>query len=272
MLEIIIFLVAVCVILGILKAIWDALKDVVLGILGIAILIAAIVFLGPVILSALPVLLPVLAALFVLGCIISFVEKLKYGSQLRELHKIGMKKVSGSMDVWEKPEQLGLVEITASGYVISSRFRKRVAEKVDHAKIVTIDTFHKCCLQAASSFQIDDTAPLLHHMKDQGILVPLQEDGWEKRYLSQQTTRECERLFELEGAATESEFSAICEAVPICSEFSVRPETLARAILSHAVSQGAAHKVELPDLDGELFVSNRDNENSKLVRREISLD
>ena len=38
------------------------------------------------------------------------------------------------------------------------------------------------------------------------------------------------------------------------------------------VSQGIVHKVELSDLDEYLFVSNKSNSKSKLVRREISLD
>ena len=72
MLEIIIFLFIIFLVIGILKAIWDALKDVILGILGIGIIIVAIVFLGPIVLSVWPVIIAVLVALFILGCIISF--------------------------------------------------------------------------------------------------------------------------------------------------------------------------------------------------------
>lgn len=283
MFEIVIFLVAICFIMGILKAIWDALKDIILGILGIGIIVAAVVFLGPIllsivgafgpiVLSALPVIPVILIALFILGCIISFCEKLKYASQSRELNRIGMKKISGSLEVWKKLEKLRLVEITDSGYVISDRFYKRIIKKTNQEKIVTVDTFQDYCLQAASSFQADNTISLLNHMKSQGFLVLLQEGGLKKRYLSQRITKECEHLFELEGAATESEFSAICEASSICSEISVKPEILAKTILNHAVSQGTAHKVDLSDLDRELFVSDKSKSSSKLVRREISLD
>ena len=272
MLEIIILLFAMCLIIGVLKAIWDALKDVILGILGIGIIVAAVIFLGPIVLSALPIIIVILIALFILGCIISLFQKLKYGSQIKELDQVGIKKLSEPIDVWKTPKKLGLVEVTASGYVISSQFYKRIIKKFNQEAIVTDDTFQKHCLQVATSFQVDNATPLLNHMRSQGLLVLLQENGPENRYLSQQIVMDCERVFELEGAATESEFSAICKTMPICSKIPVKAEILAKTILNHVVAQGVSHKVELPDLGEELFVSDKSKDNSKLVRREISLN
>lgn len=272
MLSIIIFLFVICFFIGILKAIWDAFKDIILGILGIVIIIAAIAFLGPLVLAALPLILMVLVALFILGCIISFWTKLKYGSQLRGLDRIGIAKISGSSDDWKQPKDLGFVVITSSGYVISNRFRKCVTEKTDQRKIVTVDTFRECCLQVAPSFQPDNTAPLLRYMESQNFLVPLQEYRQEKRYLSHGIVYNCARLLETEGAATKAEFSAICKASPVCSNIPVNPEIIASTILNYMVTQGDAHKVELSDLNENLFVSNKAKSNSKMVRREISMD
>ena len=272
MLEIIIFLFIIFLVIGILKAIWDALKDVILGILGIGIIIAAIVFLGPIVLSVWPVIIAVLVALFILGCIISFFQKLKYGKQVKELDQIGMKKLSESSSAWEEPKKLGLVEMTASGYVISSRFYKRIIQELNKEMIVTADIFQKHCLRSAASFQTENTTPRLNHMRSQDVLVLLQENGIRKRYLSQKAALDCEHVFELEGAATETEFSAICETMSICSKISVKPEILAKTILNYAVAKKVAHKVELPELGEELFVSDKSKSNSKLVRREISLD
>ena len=44
MLKLILLFLVICFVIGVLKAIFDALKDVLLGILGIGIIIAAVVF------------------------------------------------------------------------------------------------------------------------------------------------------------------------------------------------------------------------------------
>ena len=108
MLEIIIFFVVIGIGLGILKAIWDALSEVLLGLLGLGIIIAAVVFLGPlalgllgaaipVILALLPFGLALLAALWVLGCVLRFFQGLKYRGRLRrDVGKAGGAGTSGA--------------------------------------------------------------------------------------------------------------------------------------------------------------------------------
>lgn len=57
----------ICIGLGILKAIWDALSEVLLGLLGLGIIIAAVVFLGPLALGLLGAAIPVILALLPFG-------------------------------------------------------------------------------------------------------------------------------------------------------------------------------------------------------------
>ena len=71
MLKLILLFLVICFVIGVLKAIFDALKDVLLGILGIGIIIAAVVFLGPLFLKALPWILVIGIGLLVLGGVIS---------------------------------------------------------------------------------------------------------------------------------------------------------------------------------------------------------
>ena len=272
MIELIILLFVICFIIGILKTIWDALKNLILGILGVAIIIAAVVFLGPIALGALPVILVILAALFLLGCIMSIWTRLKYGPQLRKLDQSGIVKLTNSPEDWEEADRLGLVKVTGSGYVVSNRFCKNVTKKADRKRVVTMDTFGECCQRVAPAFQPNCAAPLLEYMVDQGILVPLRNYKGQPQYLSQGIVKKCERLLEAEGAATESEFSTICKSAHICFGFRVEPELIAAVVLKHLEGQGAVHKVRLTDLNEDLFVSNTVKSDSKMVRREISMD
>ena len=60
----------ICIGLGILKAIWDAFSEVLLGLLGLGIIIAAVVFLGPLALELLGAAIPVILALLPFGCLL----------------------------------------------------------------------------------------------------------------------------------------------------------------------------------------------------------
>ena len=75
MLKLILLFLVICFAIGVLKAIFDALKDVLLGILGIGIIIAAVVFLGPLFLKALPWILIIGFGLLVLGALISVYDR-----------------------------------------------------------------------------------------------------------------------------------------------------------------------------------------------------
>ena len=154
------FFVVICIGLGILKAIWDALSEVLLGLLGLGIIIAAVVFLGPlalgllgaaipVILALLPFGLALLAALWVLGCVLRFFQGLKYRGRVRTLKKLGIDKMNGSEEMWARPEALGQVARTRDGYVVSMAFYKKVVRQLDRMSVLTERDLSICCARCA---------------------------------------------------------------------------------------------------------------------------
>ena len=130
------FFVVICIGLGILKAIWDALSEVLLGLLGLGIIIAAVVFLGPlalgllgaaipVILALLPFGLALLAALLVLGCVLRFFQGLKYRGRVRTLKKLGIDKMNGSEEMWAGRRRWGKWRVPGTDMWFPWRFTKR---------------------------------------------------------------------------------------------------------------------------------------------------
>ena len=290
MLEIIIIFFVICFVIGLLKAIWDAFKEVILGILGLAIIIAAVVFLGPIILSALPVLwgglvslvpiilsalpviLLVLAALFILGCIGSFIEKQKYRSQLKWLEKRGIENISASQVDWSKPAELGYVETTAAGYVISTAFCKRIINKIGRTGTLTQSAFGEYCTQSADQFQMQYIYPLLMFMQKKGMLFPFSTSSSETYYLSEPFVSDCKKLLLTEGAATKDEFTQLCRTSDVTRELHKESNALAIFILNLMLSQSEVEEIELSESGDQLYVAKNQTASSKMTRREVSLD
>lgn len=272
MLELIIFFAVICFIIGILKAIWDALKDIILGILGIGIIIAAVIFLGPLVLAWLPLLLVIFVALVVLGGMITLLERWKYRSKLKELNKHGMDKITVSSDAWQKPEELGLVEIIPAGYVVSVAFYKKVMNQIGRTSTLTRDGFERYCVKCAKQFQIVYIGPFLEFLQKKNLLLPFSLSDGETYYLSKPFVTDCKNLFLKEGAATEEEFTQVCADADIAHELRQENRRLAAYILKHMLSCGEIQKVELSDLGDSLYVAKNQSRDSKMTRREISLD
>lgn len=177
----------------------------------------------------------------------------------------------GRQRIWKWCENKKYTECPKEGYVLSSRFRKLVVENVNQQRIVTRDRFQACCMQAAPAFQAHYTSLVLNYLQCKHLLLPIQDAGQGTLYLSSQLEGDCKRLFELEGAVTEDEFTAVCKSALSKVQIYVDSGIIARTILKYLVSQGVAHKVNLPDLNEDLYVANHANAKSKLVRREITL-
>jgi len=178
----------------------------------------------------------------------------------------------GSKRVWKWAEKHGYTEQLPRGYVLSTKFRDNVLSIVNQQIVVTEDMLQTDCLQANPSFKSNRAAILLSYLKSNGFLLLIQDSKAGNLYLSGQMKKECERLFELEGAATKDEFSVICQSTLENSGVAVNSRAVADAILNQLVAQGDAHSVELSDLGDDLFVSNKNVSNSKMTRSEISLD
>lgn len=279
MLNLLILIIVICVIVAILKSVLSALGEIILGIIGIAIIIAAIVFLGPIILrllSHLPKFLPwiliILAGLFVLGCIITLAEKLRYRAQLERLDQLGIDKIGSAPETWKKKSELGLVETTSSGYVISISFYKKVINHIGRTSTLTMCEFEQHCVTCASQFQVSFAPPLLEFLQKKELLFQFSLSNGETCLLSKSIMERCEDLFLKEGAATEDEFVQICERTGLLDEFPQDGRRFVAFFFAHMLSCGKVQKVELNDLGDCLYVAKTQRQNSNMVRREISID
>ena len=272
MLNLILLFLVICFVIGVLKAIFDALKDVLLGILGIGLMIAAVVFLGPLFLKALPWILVIGIGLLVLGGIIFAYERQKYKRQLQELDRYGIEQISYDPEAVERLEKWKLVETTASGYVISASFCQRLRNILNGRKALREQELTACCFQCARQFRGIYIAPLIEYFQKKGFLVPFFAADGQVYYFSEGFLRRFEELLIQEGAATKAEFSQACNGAGLSPEIREKDEVVAAFILNHMASRQKAKKVELTELGECLYVSQKQRKDSKMTREEITLD
>ena len=279
MLNLIILVVAVCILIGILKAVLNAVGEVILGIVGIAVIVAAIVFLGPILLkllSYLPKLIPwiliILAALIVLGCAVTLVEKRRYRPQLDRLDHLGIDRMDSALEDWKKMSELGLVETTSTGYAISISFYKRVISKIGQAPTLTVEEFEQDCATCADCFQAAFSSPLLEFLQRKALLFEFPLYNGETILVSKPFMKSCEDLFLKEGAATEDEFAQMCGRAGLLRVFPQDGRQFVSFFLAHMLSCGKVKKVALDELGDFLYVAENQRQDSNMVRREINLD
>ena len=253
------------------------------GHLGLGIIIAAVVFLGPlalgllgaaipVILALLPFGLALLAALWVLGCVLRFFQGLKYRGRVRTLKKLGIDKMNGSEEMWARPEALGQVARTRGGYVVSMAFYKKVVRQLDRMSILTERDLSICCARCAKRFQTAYIRAFLDLLQKEGQLLPYSGQGEEQRYLTGTFVTGCEALFLKEGAATKQEFAQVCAQADAVRRLGLSGRRLASLVLERLLARGEVEKVELADLGEDLYVAKNQRSDAKMTRREISLD
>ena len=279
MLKLLILVVVICIIAAILKSVLSAVGEIILGIIGIALIIAAIVFLGPIILGLLPHLLKlipwillILAVLFVLGCIFALVEKRRYRSHMKRLDQLGIDQMDDATEDWKRMDDLGMVETTASGYVVSISFYKNVIKHIGQEPVLTMDEFKQHCAACASQFQVSLVTPFLEFLQKKKLLYQFHLSSGEVRILSKAMMKQCADLFLKEGAATEDQFARICENAGLFHEFPKDGQRLVCLYLDEMVSCGKFEKVQLNKAGVYLYKSKEQRPDSNLVRREISLD
>lgn len=267
MLEIIIILIVIGLIANLIEWLKNH-KDIILGLVALVVMIGLGLVLLPIAINLLPFVL-------IFWLPYRFIMKWWSNTYLKWVEQVGIgakNSAPGSPRIWKWCEKRKYTVELRSGYIVSNKFLDLVLQNIDRRKIVTRDVFQNCCLSAAPAFQTTYTTIFLDYLENNNFLISFCEYGKETLYLSRQLKNDCERLFELEGAATEHEFSILCKTASENSGISVGSQSIARAVLNHMVSQETAHRVELSDLGEDLFVSNKSQGNSKLVRREISID
>lgn len=272
MLKLILLFLVICFVIGVLKAIFDALKDVLLGILGIGIIIAAVVFLGPLFLKALPWILVIGIGLLVLGGVISVYERQKYKIQLQELDWYGIEQISYAPEAVGRLEKWKLVETTASGYVISASFCRRLCNTLNGMPALREQEIIACCFQCARQFREIYHNQLIEYFQKKGFLVPFSASNGQVYYFPEGFLRRFEELLIREGAATKTEFSQVCKEAGLSAGIREKDDIVAEFILNNMASRQKAKKVELTELGECLYVSQKQRKDSKMTREEITLD
>lgn len=279
MLNLIISIIVICIVIGILKAVIDALGKIILGIIGIALIIAAIVFLGPPLLKLLsffPKLLPwilvILAVLIVLGSIATFLEKRHYRAELKRLDELGIDSAGSVSNDWEKMKRSGLIEVTSSGYAVSISFYKRVIKRIGQTTILSIAEFKEHCSSCAIRFQESLTTPLLKFLYEKSLLFQFSLSNGQVYILSKSFMDRCESLFLTTGAATECEFEQICNQANLLCKFPLESRNFARFFLNYLISCNKIYTVDLDGSNDRLYIAKKQQQDSSFVRREITLD
>lgn len=272
MLNLLILFIVICVIVGIVRA----LLPVILGVIIIAVVAAVIISFGPMILSLilslLPILLVILAVLFLLGCVITLVEKCRYRSQLKKLNQFGILKLESAPADWKKLNNLGWVEIIPSGYVISIKFYKDILKHIEPVSTLTLSQFEQYCLSCAKQFQLIFVAPVLDFLQRKEFIFKFQLNNGELCLLTRAIMNKFEDLFSREGAATKNEFIQICEHSGLLYQLPQNGQGFVPFFLKYMIAHDKIQKVELSELGEYLYVSKNPCKDSKLIRREISLD
>lgn len=268
-------------------AIIYALKDLILGLIGIAAIVAAVVFLGPPILTfilqLLALVLPFLpyliggilvlvGGILVLALVGYISNRIKYGSRIAELNSLGIVDQSYFSKDTNALQQMGKAQATADGYIISSKFYSNLTWRIGQTHILSQDGISDYCCRCASNFQANYLSPLLTYLCEKEVLFlfPLRNNAY--CYLSRTFVEKCEDLFDKEGAATHQELVHIFELSPVTTALRQESNNLVAFILEYLLSSGKAEKIWLSDSGEDLYVSKNSKSDSKLVRHEISLD
>ncbi len=275
-------IIAVLFVLGLIGCLIGWIKDHSELIIGIIVLVV-IVLIGCAILptvlkiglSVLPTVLPILFLLLVIGGIYFYAMKSRSKAYLTWLKGVGIgsqTEAPGDEHIWKWARDNKYAIALERDLVLSGEFRDLVMGSINQGKIVTEKLIETYCLRSAPSFQANNITLFLDYLQKSGMVFPLCEHGEETVYLSSALKDNCERMFEREGAATKDEFAAICGAASVDAAAKAAPQTIAETFLRHMLAHEVVHKVELPDLGEDLYVSNSTSPNSKLVRREVSID
>lgn len=251
---------------------FPALRDLLLGIVGIIIIIAAICILGPIVIGFLPIILGILIPL----CVISYIyAKQKHHSRIKWLNARGIEQIPntmGNLDAWKDAADMGFAILAEEGYVISPKFRNQVMKKAEHHGVFMCATFQQFCAQSANAFQSVYMRPFLSFLMKEEQVFPIALSNGETIYISPSFVAQCRELFEKEGAATMAEFSQCCEELVAPHGFRQYSWGLAEFIISKMLSAEEIQSVDLPDQGECLYVAKKQRADSKMTKVEITLD
>lgn len=246
-------------------------REFLVGIIGLLVIIGIVCVVGPLIIGFLPLILGILIPL---GVVAYFHEKKKHQAKIEWLKNRGIEKVPnfmGDHEFWKDMENYNWVLLTEDGYVISASFHKMIVKQIDQIGFLTKNSFQNLCKKFAAAFEIMYLQPLLAYLIMQHqIFVLSVPDG--EIYISLGVANRGRDLFALEGAATMTELADQCEVFMASNGYSGYGYVLAKSTIDQLLELDEVYKVDLPDQNEYLYVAKNQSANSKMVKKEISLD
>lgn len=273
-------LVAIFIILMLIGFVIEFLKKcgAVLGYIVAAVLvIIAVIAFFPLIIKLLPYIIAIFAICFVIHAISSssaFVKK-RANAYLKKLDSKGIDQPEITPKYEESFKWIkenGYAESFLSDYFISIKFYEKVVHCLEQNQKMSQTEFQNCCIDFAPQFSVKYTDLFVKFLQDKKLLLsfPLPNEG-KYYYISASAVQKCEQMFEKEGAATADTFAEICEGLLNDPSLHKKCFPLAKLILENMHSRNMLHKVD-PKEGEVLYVSKNPREDSKMVRREISMD
>lgn len=250
-------------------------KEWILGLVGIAIIIFVGAKFFDALLSYWRIILIVIGVLVAISILYLVCQKKKYRLQLNWLDQRGVEQVpnvQGDAKFWKTMEEMGFVKQLPSGHVISSSFYSSITKKIEQKGIFTQSVLRQLCRQSAHKFQDVYLTSLIAFLEEKSKLFPLYLQLGDVGYLSPNVVTECETLFAKEGAATRSEFAQVCSNVVDLYGYSGENRTLSDFIIDRLLSRQIIHEIELQERSDFLYVAKHQRSDSKMTKREISLD
>ena len=283
MLTILFYVVIAIIAISIIATLLKFVGEFLLGIIGIGIILAAVIFFGPLIWSVvtrlfslvldfLPLILALLVGLAILGAVAEAKEKRKYLAQSKKINQLGIDKIENGIEAWKNMANLNLVELAPDGYVVSTDFYKRVANSLGNIDVLSLSELGRYCTSCTSHFQVSYMPQFSDFLQKKSIIFKFRLTGGEACFLTQTMMHKCEKIFLQEGAATKEELLVVFRHAGILRYFPKDEGRITEFFLTTMVLQEKAKRVELDDLGDTLYVSTEKRNNSKMVRREITLD
>lgn len=213
-------------------------------------------------------------------CIIKSILRLVYKPVLKHLTERGIVSrtdISIPDKLWESLLQSGYAIQLTSNYIMSPQFYNAFVGKLDEYSVISPKIFTDICLQCAHKFNEQYLYLIAAHTEKKNLLFSYTSQTSHTTYYLTSTffVRQM-RLFEIEGAVTQSEYaSKILSAV--ANEIPVQEYTdLSKFLLDYLYTQEKITKVPLQPnstmKETTLYCAVNRPENCRMKTNRISLD
>jgi len=271
-------LITIWIILGIICAVIEFIKEHISLAIGIVLIVLSIVVIRallPIIAPLIPYIILMLMIYIIVRAMINSAMKKKAYSYLEWLGDVGIGKPKITPEykkVFKWLKKQGYIEpFLWSDYIISVKFYEEIMSYFNQKQEILDSEFQNICLSIAPRFCIEYTETLLDFLQRKKFIFQFSPVGEEKHhYISTNILKECEQMFEIQGAATEDEFTEICGKILTTPYLRKKRSRLARDVLQDMYSRGVVEIVDLKDMD--LYIAKNQKQNSKMKKVIINMD